>query len=236
MNKNIIYLFGIAFALSFCLHGCYKIENNRRVAVMGSLVDDSGNPVSGILVQSSGDHTLLGSATSDEFGMFSFASLESNADDFSIAINPEPARDTLYPPITYINSYIFKAPSIVPKRGKRTQNSYDLGKIHLRRQAYLDLNIKKTSTANDTLHWRVTIPDSYCENYFSKGVIDTTRTRCFATLTQTGTIKPGDEDQNPGFGTIKNAEAIFDYTINSCAPQTITIPISQYRTNYVFEF
>ena len=236
MCKNTIYFFFLSFALSFCIHGCYDIENNRRVAVMGSLVNDTGDPIKGILIQSSGNDNVLGHATSDESGMFSFTSLESNAGDFSIDINPNYSRDTLYLPISYINGYRSTLVALDAYNGNRSQNSYDLGTIQLRRPAYLDLMIKRTSTANDTLHWTVTLPENFCENYFLKSNIDTTRTRCFASFTQSGTLKPGDEDQNPGFGTIKNAAAIFEYTINSGAHQRISIPISQYNTSYVFEF
>ncbi len=235
MHKNTILLFTIAFALSFLLYSCIDVEDNRRVQVLGTLVNDSGVPVPGILIQSSGESTTLGAAVSNENGNFRFTSLESTANDFSIQINQEFSGDTLYTPIKYINGQTSPSSSDL-NTGKRSQNLYDLGTVNLRQIAYFDLNIKRTSSSKDTLRYTIKIPEAYCENYFSKGEINTTRTRCFATVTQTGTLKPGEEDQTPGFRTIKNTEAIFDYTINSGTVQHITIPILQYKTTYVFEF
>jgi len=224
----------IAFALILFLQGCYDIDNNRRVLVTGNLVDENGSPISGITVESRGSGTVLGFNTSDESGDFSFTSIESNASDFSIYVNPETAQDTLNASLTYTNQENFSESPI--ENYKRSQNLYDLGNVTLRQIAFLEIVVNRTSGTLDTLNYTVKISEAFCQNYFAEEKIDTLRSRCFYKEEHSGSLLSESEDLELGYKTLKNSNAIFTYSMNSGKKEHIIIPIDQYNTRYVFEF
>jgi hypothetical protein len=228
------FLFAVFLLVCLFLQSCYDIDNNRRVLVTGNLVDENGDPVSGITVESRGSNTVLGFHTSEENGDFSFTSIESNASDFSIYINPEIAQDTLYASSTYINQENFSESPV--DNHKRSQNLYDLGNVTLRQIGFLEIAVNRTSGTLDTLNYTINFSETSCQNYFGEEQIDTLRSLCFIKVERGGSILPESEDLKIYHKTLKNSSAIFTYRINNGKKEQVIIPIDQYNTRYVFEF
>lgn len=233
MQKPIVFLV-YSFIICFLLQSCYEIDDNRRVLVTGRTVDDTGHSLQGILIESRGGGRLLGTSVSDAEGNFSFTSLESNAQDFTILLNPEPANDTIYTSVAYRNNP--QASTDERIESGREQNLYDLGTVPLRTLAYLDVEIKRTSNTQDTLYYDLQTTEALCEQFYTNDQLDTERANCFEQKAGSGSFFPEETSIQISSRTVQRDTAILSYRFNNQEPQAVKIPIDQYNTNYVFEF
>lgn len=224
----------LAFITAFLLQACYDIDDNRRILVSGRIVDDIGNALGQIPVETRGNGNLLGTSVSDDQGNFSFTSLESNARDFTILLNPESAGDTLYTSIIYRNNP--QASSDEPIEAVREQNLYDLGTVQLRQFAFLGLEIRRSTNASDTLYFNLQTTETFCEQFYTNDQLDSERANCFEQSIKSGDLLPEEQRLRASVRSVKRDTAVFRYRLNDQELQEVKIPINQYNTSYVFEF
>lgn len=222
-TMKIIYL---TFLLCvFGIFGCTtEVLDNERILIEGRVVDVNGNGLENINVKAETAPFLLGEGITDTNGNFSFTSLKTNRNKIIISINLKNNQIE-----TPLNSIVFEY------RGLEIQRNYELGDIMLRDTSILDFKIEKTSTTENTLKWQLVFKSGSCERNFSDDNIPD-QNLCYEEnlfATQNNSERPDFEQQ---FLTLKNTEAIFTYSIDQGAEQTVIIPINEELTNYVFEY
>jgi len=234
MLKNTFIFFCVVVSF-MTLQGCNDIDDNRRVLVTGNLVNDAGNPIEGIAVEARGNSTVLGKATSDEYGAFNFTSIESNAKDYSIYINAEPDQDSTYATARYVNNDA-PANSTEDNTIKRDQNLYDLGTVVLRQVQRFKFEIIKNPATKDTLNYTFTITEANCTVSLSDIEMNDAHLDCFTDYTISGEILPEDNSYSTDFKTLLNTEATFSYRINQGITHEISIPIRELTLGYGFYY
>lgn len=225
MNNRILCLCSIFCCLFFSACS-FDVEKNRRVEVTGTVVNFTENPIANILIESKGDRHILGSTITNSEGQFSFTSLESDAQDFSIEINGNFNNFENDSPLT---SFLYSNTSL---SFERDRNDYYLGQITLAERAILAIDIRRTSSNNATINWSLTFSRANC----SQIVEDYTliNDECYPEIS----IQSQEDEINytNTFDTVRFSNAIFEYSINNGATQQVQIPINDLNTTYEFEY
>ncbi len=223
----------------FLFQSCHvQIENNRRIQIKGKVVDSNGNPVPDIVVRMEVEDYILGSAVSEPSGKFNFISLDSHGYDERITINLEKFEDGI---ISYDynglralenSAYSGKLYYNIPENNEDLV--YDLGTIQLNPTAVFILQLKNIPGDTNTLSYRIdyTLPicqisltdtgfEDFCNNYFDD---------YFEIL------ESNSPDKEISHKTQLGTEITITYSLNDGPEETITIPVNQTETTYVFEY
>jgi len=223
LKKSLLFVF-----IGFLFFSCKpEVRDNIRLSVKGELRDGNDNPISDIPIKTRAYLYLLGNDLSDEQGQFDFVSLASDHPYFEIHINSPGWLDSTE---TNFNNdfstitYTFKESSF--------EQAYALSTVTLRKRAFLNLKIEKTSTQNDTLNWFLEYKRPMCNYKIGYENVDEDAD-CYRITGISGITNLDYEDQ---FHSVQNSEAVFGYQINSGEFQTVYIELNQDTTNYVLEY
>jgi hypothetical protein len=226
------------------LQSCHvQIENDRRIAVNGRVVNSEGNPIQNISVRCETNGEILGEGVSDENGNFKFVSLESeNSSVLDILVNVKQNSydyDEFYYDLNYAygtgdpENEEYSGVRYSNTENNRDRSSYNLGQIQLNGFATLNLLLNNNPGDENFVSYLLEYTNDVCqielnetnneidcrfsEDYFT--VLEPESTNTEVTLkSQLGTI------------------VLFNYQINNEPAQIISIPLTNPVNTYVFEY
>ncbi len=231
---KLAFLFYIFTA--FCFYSCQdiEIENNKRITVSGKLVDQDGNPLQNINVQSVVEEYTLGTGSSNVSGNFSYVSLQSYSNDFVTLINRKKGFNYNQSPAVNENYASARIINYDEDDFLRV-NKYELGSFEIPKVATLEFSIEKISSEDKNLNWSLRLYNTNCD-YAYRDTIEPVENFCYEVYyiaRNQDSIKPNYQER---FYSLASKPAVFTYTINNNATQSITIPLTNATNNYVFEY
>jgi len=234
----------IILATIILFQSCHiQIENDRRIAISGTVVDGSGNPIPNINVRSEVNGEILGTSNSDENGNFEFVSLEAeNYYGLNIVVN---VKQYSYEDGDYYYGYDYGYGTGLPENsnysGKRYFNSnsdrerstYNLGQIQLNEPATLTLFLNNIPGDTNSLAYTFEYDSAVCQ-------IDITgqnpEETCKIFNDYYNLLDANSTNTQISIESQRNSIVNFKYILNNEPEQTISIPLSNPENTYVFEY
>lgn len=234
--KRINLTFLCCLVTTFCFYSCQDIdiENNKRITVSGKVVDQDGNLLNDINVQSVVEEYTLGAGSSNASGDFSYVSLQSYSNDFVTLINRRKGFNFNQSPSINQNYATARIINYDEDDFLRV-DKYELGSFEIPKVASLELTIDKISSEEKNLDWSLRLKSTNCD-YAYRDTIEAVENSCYEVYyiaRNQDSIKP---DYQGRFYSLASSPAVFTYTINNGATQSITIPLTNASNNYVFEY
>ncbi|MGO3182191.1 MAG: carboxypeptidase-like regulatory domain-containing protein [Aequorivita sp.] len=213
---------GILIANSSCEQ--LDITDNQRILIRGHVVDQNGNPLENISLHTESLNKIIASAPSDASGNFEMTSLNANYNPLKILVNL---------------SHSFDDQNAFPDYSSRIYSSdmanqdllIDLGTIVLSEIGTLSIYLRNESRSNN-LEYTLSYTSKVCHLPLS----GSENNPCELDRIENRSYGPTAENQNISRESVLGTVAIFEYSLNNEATQTIEIPVTNPPTNYVFEY
>ncbi|MAW96046.1 MULTISPECIES: hypothetical protein [unclassified Leeuwenhoekiella] len=220
-----LYLLFACFVLGSSFSCEPEIESNSRGQAKGRLVDQNAIGVAGILVRAETPYTRLGFQNTDAEGNFEFTYLIPGWEIPEVQLNPRdenPDYNSSFASISYVdNSSMF------------TTTNSDYGDVMLPELATFELTLKANANTQDTLNFRVTYADRFCERYRFPPEDDVEiEELCFVDTEFFGQHLPDDLNKTFDFATIQGRPVYIDFRINSGAEQNLVLNLNNSILSY----
>ncbi|WP_442847108.1 carboxypeptidase-like regulatory domain-containing protein [Leeuwenhoekiella sp. H156] len=226
---RIFYFLVVCFVFGSSFSCEEPILDNSRSRVRGQLVDESGSPIPGIYVEVSAQSTRLDFSYTDDAGFFEFTSLNSSYDDVALHIN-EPftkgSYNEAFTSISYFNNNFLEA-----------ENTVNYGVVELPRLATFELVTKPETGTENTVNFRLTYTDVFCERNRVDFEEEVSNSRnCFENLEQFDRKTPDDFTDSFSVSTPLNSLVFLDYRINNSEEIRVEIPVTNLMTSYELSY
>jgi len=220
-----LVLFGILLLLQSCIFGDdINIEDNDRIFVSGNVTDDSGVPISNLLVRSLADDFTLGESVTDDSGLFEFTSLNSNK-VFKVAFNTVNGFDAINNNLSTVTYQFVQVQN----------NTVRIRDVVLRSPATLNFSIIKTNPNSERLSWRLILKSLNCNLRFG-GDSNEQMTTCNQVDEDSGSQSSADENFEQTYTTVLSSEAELLYMIDDNPIQSIIFTINTENFDYTFQY
>lgn len=235
----------LLFSALLFFHSCHiQIENDRRIAISGTVVDNEGSPLPNITIRSEVLGEVIGSSVSDENGNFDFVSLEAQGNfGLDILVNVKPSSygyDDYYFDLGY--DYNTGLPENSQYSGKRFYNpftsrdrsNYDLGRIQLNEIATLNLFLNNLSGDDNVVAYYLEYTNDVCLIDINE---ENTPDECMIFQGEYVVIlDPMSQNTQIELQSQLGTTVFLKYQLNGAPEQTISIPLTKTENTYVFEY
>lgn len=219
-----IFILVVVYVFQACTPA---VEDNRRLYLTGNITDNQNQALSDIWILSRASRFDLGKGITDSNGNFEMVSLDSEIKEFEVYINPPPpfifnlTDLPLYQNQWGSVSYIFNREDL--------GEAFTVPETKLHRKANLNLKIEKTSSAENTLEWKLLYSNSHIFYHWD---INSNENICDCEGLANGILQPEQFELEEVFETLVGTQAFLRYRINSEPWQIISIDINQPQTHY----
>lgn len=229
MIKKWIYLSCICIIqLLFTACEGTQVDNNIRVLVKGTVVDQQDNPLPNAhikiyvdAVSYGSSRVLLGQGFSDDTGRFSITSLFGANDIFLITISAGDAYASY--------SYRTSTKSYLPE-----DLTFDLQTIELSKLANFNYVITKTSSEDVVFNYSFKYIAPICNVFYEDEILDNYNSYCYEETQLARQLNAESLHVDKIILVPLQSQIEFTYSINDAAPQNQTFTINS--EDYAFQF
>ncbi|GLB50180.1 carboxypeptidase-like regulatory domain-containing protein [Neptunitalea lumnitzerae] len=222
-SKN--YLVGLLlFAFTF-LSCEFELENNKRIYFTGTVVDGQGNPVPNVAVEYKERDYVLGYGVTDAAGDYAFYGMNGSDADFTLQVNDMNAF--------YNADYV---ESVMDIENRDTSNDAHIQQdFTIRKRVFLRVDVVKTSSTTDTIHWRLEYPQPICFTEFDDTILVTAN--CYnVVFSEFIALSQEFPDAFQRVETVLGETAVLIYEFEDGVEHQIQITLDQENINYEFEY
>lgn len=211
------------------------IMNNRRILVKGSIVDSSNNPISNISVRSEAYGATMGETVSDANGQFQFTSLEAESNyPLDIVVNMQSYGYNYGGGYNYgfLENADYSGKHYFNNSRKRRNSSYDLGQIELREIALLTIFFNNIRGDNNVVAYKFEYESAICQIDLNLNSPE----NCQFLDDFYNQLDPTTSNFQSNLYCQLGTTVLLTYIMNNEPKQTISIPLTNPETIYVFEY
>jgi len=222
------------FIILICF-SCEDIESNRRFVFSGNLIDENNQPIenaqitSTLRVQSIGTDASnpIGRGQTDPNGDFEFVSLVPLSSRVGLSINAnQNTNNQEFAEVSFsIENSVFD-----------NKNAITLEDFKLPRKANLDVNIEKTSTQPAFLEWSIEFIRAECFIEIDENSVFDNLSFCNTLSSISGQNTSQNPNNTANIESLRNAIAIFIYSINNEPNQVIEISLNNPSNDFQFTY
>ncbi len=211
------------------------IQNNHRILVKGNIVDSANNPIPNISVRCETYGSTLGETVSDANGAFQFTSLEAENDyPLDIVVNMQSYGYTSGGGYSYgyLENTNYSAKHYYNNSRIRRNSSYDLGQIELSEIALLTIFFNNVRGDNNIVAYKFEYESAICQIDLGSNNSE----NCQFSDDYYNQLDPNSPNlQTDLYGKI-GTTVFLKYILNNQPERTISIPLINPETTYVFEY